>query len=54
LTVGIKVLFKDKINQELNKAVNYIGVEWFLIYTKNSKKLLKQLSKNDIKKVIYD
>ncbi|MBO5889240.1 MAG: hypothetical protein J6Q58_03785 [Clostridia bacterium] len=54
LTVGIKVLFKDKINQELNKAVNYIGVEWFLIYTKNSKKLLKQLNKNDIKKVIYD
>ncbi len=47
VTVGVKFLFKDKVNEELNKVVNYVGVKWCLIYTKNNKKLLKKLCKNN-------
>ncbi len=50
VTVGIKFFFKDKIDEELNKVVNYVGAEWCLIYTKNNKKLLKKLAKESTKK----
>ncbi len=51
LTVGIKFFFKDKIDEELNRVVNYVSAEWCLIYTKNNKKLLKKLAKKGTENV---
>lgn len=45
ITVGITFLFKEAIDKELNKVVDYVGTEWCLIYGKNNKKLLKKLTK---------
>lgn len=51
ITTGITFLFKEVIDNELNKVVNYVGAEWCLIYGKNNKKLLKKLGKEDVNNV---
>ncbi len=50
LTTGITFLFKETIDNELNKVVNYVGAEWCIIYGKNNKKLLKKFAKEDKKR----
>ncbi len=40
INVGIKLFLKDSFN----KSISYITLEFYLIYTKNNKKLLKKLS----------
>lgn len=54
LTVGITFLFKETIDKELNKVVDYVGTEWCLIYGKNNKKLLKKLAKNKSENTVLE
>ncbi len=45
INFGIKYLLKEKIDKSLNEVVSYVTLEWYLIYSKNNKKLIKKLAK---------